>query len=250
MKDRKYENPFFHMFTLYGLPPSKLPKAAFEAAVGKDTPVAGLSQPSATTTSSRFPATSFVKPLTDSSISYPRITPSTTPQFRWLVTSHELQTAISLAERVSRGEVAGTSGLVRSNPVVTDLLRFVENLKQQGTLPSSQNRLLSDARKIRFVETGDLSTSVAARQTVLDNVTSRLSNNDSVPSKPKVVEVSDTSESETEQTEDPDDVIFDNQEHILDRPIADSELCQAIEPYIPVPGSHNRRNNGSQDDEN
>ena len=58
---------------------------------------------------------------------------------------------------------------------------------------------------------------MAARQTVLDNVTSRLSGNDSVPSKPRVVEVSDTSESETGQTEeDPDDVIFDNQEHILD----------------------------------
>ena len=234
MKDRKYENPFFHMFTLYGLPPSKLPKAEFEAAVGRDQPAASLSQPSAATPSPRFPATQLVNSATDSSITYQRIAPSTAPIFRWTVTSYELQNAIALAERVSRGEVAGTSGIVQSNPVVTDLLNFVENLKRQGTLPSSQP-----------AHSGQLTSSVAMRA-IRNSYSGRSFDNDEGSSNRKVVEVSDTSESEN----DPDDVIFDNQEHILDRPIPDSELCQATDPHIPLLGSTQRRNNGSNDDEN
>jgi len=180
MKDRKYKNPFFHMFTFYGLPPSKLPKAAFQTAVGKDKPSTSRCQPSAAVSSPRFPATQFVKPTTDSSISYQRIAPSTAPLFRWIVTSYELQTAIALAERVSRGEVAGTSGLVQSNLVVTDVLNFVENLKRQGTLSSSQDKLLADARKVQFVKSGQLTTSVAARKAVYYSSTGRSLDNDSL----------------------------------------------------------------------
>jgi hypothetical protein len=69
----------------------------------------------------RFVATWFVastlkttsKPL----ISYQSVTPRA-PLSSWDVTQYEFQQACALAERVSRGEEAGTSGSFRSNPVV------------------------------------------------------------------------------------------------------------------------------------
>jgi hypothetical protein len=89
-------------------------------------------------------------------------------------------------------------------------------------------------------------TSSVETRAIRNSYSGRSFDNDEGSSNRKVVEVSDTSESEN----DPDDVIFDNQEHILDRPIPDSELCQATDPHIPLLGSTQRRNNGSNNDEN
>ena len=128
-----------------------------------------------------------------------------------------------------------------------------------GKLERSGNNFLASRstscrrkKKIQFVKAGQLTTSVAARKALLANITSRSLNNDSGPSNPEVVEVNDTSESETELTESDDDpdgeVIFDNQEHILDRPFTETELHPAIDPHIPYPGCYKGPNNGPNDE--
>ena len=246
MKDKKYEKAFFHMFTLYGLPPSKLPKAAYETAIGKDKPAAKV-----------IPLQSLAilpnAPKQEPSIIYRSIPPRPSPPPGWVVTRFELQQAMALAERVSRGEIAGTSGCVQATPVVTDLLRFVEKLKTPRP-SSTQAQPLVDTKQVQSTSSGQLTTSVAARQAPLAGASSQSQQNDRGSPNPSVVEANATSDSETEPLDtddDPDgDVIFDNQEHILDRPITDSELQQAIDPNIPYPGCYRGPNNGPPDEPN
>jgi hypothetical protein len=120
-------------------------------------------------------------------------------------------------------------------------------LKRQGTISLSQSQPPVDARQVQFTKAGQLTISVAARDSLLAHVTRNNPDNDNGPANQEVMEVNDTSESETDQPEPTDypdgDIFFDNQEHILDRPITKSDLDKAINPSIPYPGCCRDPNN-------
>ena len=181
-----------------------------------------------------------------------------------------------LAERISRGDVAGTSGTSWSKltPVVTELVKFVNNLKTKGEIsltpsqpadlidltsnlpdtettaqsggqPSSSTPSVVGQSQVQVTQTGQTSTSVSERtadvpiQPDISDDDSSESSNDS--SEPEVIDddtASRSSSSEDDRqdqvgvTETAAGVFYDNQEHILDRPITDSELEAAISPVI------------------
>ena len=283
MKDRKFENPFFHMFTLYGLPPSNLPKAAFETTVGQDKPDDPCFKRPVTLPIPfpQFPIQDFVIPkiqnTPQTSSSVLSVQPTVRRPSRLVhaaLTRFELQRACMLAERISRGDVAGTSGTSTLTPVVTELVKFVNNLKKKGAIsltPSQPADLIDLTSNLPDTETtaqsggqpslstpsvvgqsqvtqsGQTSTSVSERtadvpiQPDINDDDSSESSSDS--SEPEVIDDDTSSASRSSSSEDDRQdqagvtetaagVFYDNQEHILDRPITDSELEAAISPVI------------------
>ena len=153
MDEKKCENPFLHMFTLYGLPPSKLPKAAHETGVGSDKPNdSRYKRPSVSAPSPQHTVNKFVIPtvmarrkLTSSTTSTSTVDHPVQPSTR-VFTEYDVRQACRLAERISRGEEAGTSGTVQSsNPILTHMLNLVQNLRQQGVVPETISQASTSA---------------------------------------------------------------------------------------------------------
>ena len=284
MKNRKFENPFFHMFTLYGLPPSKIPKAAFETAVEQDIPddprfqrPVALPDPFP-----QFPASDFVVPseqnVPQPPVSMTNVQPSVKRVSRLVqttITRYDLRQACELAERISRGDVAGTSGsLSVSDPLVTELVRFCTNLKRTGTVPfgvssrpadlidlttplpvtetssqpggqvSSSAPTVAGSSQGQVVQNKQGKSSTEKRTTDVDqHANDSDSSISSVPSDRVVIDTETASQSSEDEdqsgvTRTATGRYYDNQEHILDRPITEEELEAAISPvrqYVEQP---------------
>ena len=173
LKGKKYENPFLHMFTLYGLPPSKLPKAVFETGVEPDKPnehqrpAKPLPGPSFQVNKSSFtiPTQMARHKLTSSTTSTSTVDQPTTKPPR-LFTEYDIRQACRLAERISRGQEAGTSGTTQSNPIVTVFLNSIQNLKQHGIV--SETVVPSTTSQPTSVTTGDTTSTTSTPETVLE----------------------------------------------------------------------------------
>ena len=159
LEEKKCENPFFHQFTLYGLPSSKLPKVAYETGVGQDKPNDSRYQrptPSLPVPPPRHTVNKFVIPtvmarrkLTSSTTSTSTIDHPTRPS-EPTFTIYDIREACRRAERVSRGEQAGTSGSISVQdryhaPIVSQILSLVNNLKQQGVVSETNASALKPA---------------------------------------------------------------------------------------------------------
>ena len=158
LQNRKYLNPFFHMFTLYGLPTSKLLKACLETGIGADNPTDRRFCRS-TSTSSTPPPRSIPEPGKGKSLQRnPRFTVNRTsvltqyarqkatssstststfdgPIITPVITPFALKQAIQRATRISQGEESGTSGTTfSSDPILSALLNMVQHLQGTGTV--------------------------------------------------------------------------------------------------------------------
>jgi hypothetical protein len=129
------QNPYFHQYGLYGLPPSKLPKVEFESGVGKDLP-----------DDMRFkrPAPSAAAPrarMSTLKAAIPRLDKVQTGRVeKKVITIADLNKAVNLTKKISSGSKQGTSGSnLPPNPVVTRLLALVDELRQGGVLPTAQS---------------------------------------------------------------------------------------------------------------
>ena len=177
-----------------------------------------------------------------------------------------------LAERISRGDVAGTSGsLSVDDPLVSELVRFVNNLKKKGTVslncsrpadlidltsplpdtetssqsggkPSSSALVVAGSSQGQAVQTEQESSSVRERTPdVPDHQDANDSDSsESSSSSNSAIIDSDTASQSSEDdrvdqtgvTETAAGLFYDNQEHILDGPITEEELGAAISPVI------------------
>jgi hypothetical protein len=144
-KGEKCQNPYFHQLGLYGLPPSKVPKAAPESGVGQDLPndprytrpaSAKTPSPPNKAATTKRPSLPVKIDLTKLDRTKPgRVDKKSTVN----LSLSDLTEAIRQAKRISLGEQPGTSGSGHvPNPVVSELLKLVDELKQGGLVPTAQ----------------------------------------------------------------------------------------------------------------
>jgi hypothetical protein len=140
-RGEKCQNPFFHQLGLYGLPPSKLPKALMETGVGQDLPndprfARPVSSPSTSPPAApKRPSLPVKIDLTK----LDRTKPGNVEKRSRLITMSSLTEAIRQAKRISLGEQPGTSGASHApNIVVSELLKLVDDLKQGGLVPTAK----------------------------------------------------------------------------------------------------------------
>ena len=152
--NRKYLNPFFHMFTLYGLPTSKLLKACLETGIDADNPTdrrfhrpeptSSMPPPRPVSGPGKGKSIQTRPKLTVNKVSvltqYARhkTTSSTTSMSSFEgppLTMAMLKEGINLATRISQGLEAGTSGTsYKTNPALPALLSMVKHLQYTGTV--------------------------------------------------------------------------------------------------------------------
>ena len=164
--NRRYLNPFFHQFTLYGLPTSKLLKAKPETGVGADNPTAEghhrpvessstMPPPRSSLRKGKSPLRTLIPPPPRYSVNTTfvnqvarrKLTSSTTSESTFdgpvrppLITPYALKQAITLVTRISLGDEPGTSGTShQDNIVVTALLNMVEHIQQQQQRKTSSS---------------------------------------------------------------------------------------------------------------
>ena len=131
------QNPYFHQYGLYGLPPLKLPKVEFESGVGKDLPDDKRFKrpaPQAATDPRK-------KPPPSKKAAIPRLDKIQTGRVeKKVITIADLNKAVNITKKISSGGKQGTSGSnLPPNPVVTKLLALVDDLRQGGVLPTAQS---------------------------------------------------------------------------------------------------------------
>jgi hypothetical protein len=141
-KPLRSQNPYFHMMSFYGVPPSVLPKAALEQGYGQDEP--GLFRgpsPSPMVSPAAEPSTPPPAPVqtpvqapakTDSALRRP-----IAGRVEKTVTMTALSKACQLAQKIAKGELPSTSGT--KNPVVAQLLELVDELSKEGVIPTTYN---------------------------------------------------------------------------------------------------------------
>ena len=132
------QNPYFHQYGMYGLPPSKLPKVEFESGVGKDLPNDKRFKRPAPPQAAADPRK---KPPPSKKAAIPRLDKVQTGRVeKKVITIADLNKAVNLTKKISSGGKQGTSGSnLRPNPVVTRLLALVDDLRQGGVLPTAQS---------------------------------------------------------------------------------------------------------------
>ena len=140
----KHENPFFHQFGLYGLPPSVIPKYGPEAAVGLDLPndvrfkkPAPPTEVSTITRPKTTPSTSTIaerRPQPVGRVEKKKKKSKKSKKDQRPLTEAELKEACSRLGRISRGEDQGTSGSAHKDPVLMDVIRIVDNLCREGII--------------------------------------------------------------------------------------------------------------------
>ena len=180
--EKKCENPFLRMLTLYGLPPSKLPKAAHETGVGPDKPndsrytrpLVSVPPPPQHTVNRTFviPTVMARRKLTSSTTSTSTMDQPVKPSTR-VFTEYDVRQACRLAERISRGEEAGTSGTPQtSNPLLTHMLNLVQNLRQQGVV--SEATSLATTSQSPSVTTSDTTGTTGTTETTAEQQAEQL----------------------------------------------------------------------------
>ena len=166
--NRKYLNPFFHMFTLYGLPTSKLLKVRLETGIEADNPTARRFRQQESI--SLMPPPPPVSGKGKSLQTRPRFnvnrTTVLTQQARHKTTSSTTSTStfegpvvvppltlamlnegINLAMRISQGLEAGSSGTSHGTSVILPaLLGMVKHLQCTGTIPTVPENILASQK--------------------------------------------------------------------------------------------------------